>query len=170
MARGRKRQPKPSDLSIAELQALLEKKVAEESKRLPELRNRQKALQSELDSLEAEIRAIESISPSAVKSPPKKRGPKAGAKRRGRPAAKNAKAASKKATKERAGKGGRMTVKQAIHTVLSDAGKAMTTEEIRDQVRGRKLLTRYSKSYPQQIALALSQGGFKRVKRGVYTV
>jgi hypothetical protein len=146
------------------------RKYLKNPRSFPDLKKRQSDLQAELDEIETEIRAIEMISPSAAKAPPKKRGPKPGAKRRRPGTAKAAKSDSKKAPKRRAGKGGKMTVKQAIHTVLSDAGKAMTTEEIREAVKGRKLLKKYSTSYPQQIALALSQGGFKRVKRGVYSL
>jgi hypothetical protein len=171
MARGRKRQSTPSELSIAELQELLEKKVSEESKKLPQLKKRQADLQGELDSLDAEIRAIEGISPSAAKIAPKKRGPKAGAKRRGRATAKATKPAAKKAAKRRAGKSGKMTVAMAIHKVLEEAGKPMKAQEIKDAIWEKGLLSNYSKSFPQQVAIALSKGKeFKKVERGVYSL
>jgi hypothetical protein len=171
MARGRKRQSTPSELSIAELQTLLKEKIAEEAKRLPQLKKRQSDLQSELDSVDAEIRAIEMISPSDAKPAPKKRGPKPGAKRRGRPAGKSAKSASKKTPKRRAGKGGKMTLPMAIHKVLEEAGKPMKAAEIKDAIQKQGLLSNYSKSFPQQVAISLSKGKeFKKVERGVYSL
>lgn len=161
MPRGRKPAPKPSDLSIVELRALLDQKLTDAAKQLPGLKKRQTALLSELETLEAEIGEIEGTTPTAAK----KRGRKPESKKRGRPAA--AKAAKPKG--RRNGSGGKVTIPMAITQVLSEAGKPMKAAEIKAMIWEKGLLSKYSKSFGQQVAIALSRG-FKKVERGIYTI
>src|SRR5690606_11311868 len=100
---------------------------------------------------------------------PKKRGKKPGTKKRGRPAGAIRAAKAPKPKGRGSGKGGRVTIPMAITQVLTEAGKPMKVSEIKDAIWEKGLLAKYSKSFGQQVAIALSKG-FKKVERGVYTV
>ena len=77
---------------------------------------------------------------------------------------------TKKTTaKKRTGRRGGMTIPQAIHRVLSDAGKPMKAVDIRNAIIERKLVKSVKKSFPTQVSIALSKRKeFKRKGRGVY--
>jgi len=164
-----RKEPAPralKDLSIAELRELLTKKIAQEQKRLRPLKVKRSKLEAEIEKIDAEIAEIEGVAPprrkgrprmsEAVKKPPK---------RRGRPPIQ---AGAPKATRRR---GGRVTIPQAIATVLSSAGKPMSVTEIRETILKQKLIPKISKSFGTQVAIALSKREeFKRVGRGMYSL
>lgn len=87
------------------------------------------------------------------------------------PPAKKA-AAKKSAGKKQAGakRGHRPgSLPAAIHTVLSDAGKPMSIQEVAAEIEKRKLSK--TKNLKKMVGITLSQNNhFKRVKKGVYTI
>lgn len=151
-------------LSIADLQEIIERKAAEEKKRLPELRARLSELESEIAEVEAEIGAIESASGAAPKRrpgrPPKK---KAGRRRGpGRPKAKRG-AKRGKRTKRKT------TLREAIATALGQQKKAMSPAQVRDAILDQNLYGKPTKTFYQQIVIRLSQSPeFVSVGRGQY--
>jgi hypothetical protein len=146
-------------LTIAELQALLDKKISQERKKLPRLQNKRDNLASQLEEIDAEIAAIEG-SASSGRGAAKRRGRKPG--RRGR------KAVAGSIRAERAGK---MTIPAAIHQVLQDAGKPMRAVDIRNEILNRKLIKGTKKSFPAQVNIALGKHKeFKKKGRGLYSL
>lgn len=168
-----------TELSIAEIRALLEKKLAQDRTRLTSLKAKRSKVASQLQKLESEIAAIEGAKPIRRRVAKKravavKRVVKKAAKRKAKPAKKAAakrqvktKVARKKITK----RGGRVTLPQAIGQVLKAAGKPMRLSEIKEAIIQQKLLANISKSFSLQVSHALgSHKEFKKVERGVYTL
>ncbi|MCA9427682.1 MAG: hypothetical protein KC994_21560, partial [Candidatus Omnitrophica bacterium] len=194
--------PKASSLTIAELQDLLDQKVAQEKGKLPSLRKKRDKLASQLEEIEKEIAVLE-IGGPAKPTTRSKRGRKPGrkpkkagtakattgakkvAKKGGRKPVTTKKAAKKKKTASVKKKGGRkpaakkttvskrigkMTLPAAITKVLSESTEPMTTEAIRNAIKDQKLIKRFSKSFQQQVGIALSRHKeFKRKGRGLYS-
>jgi hypothetical protein len=158
MVRRRKSTSSLKSLTIADLQALLEKKVAQERKNLPSLQKKRDKLASQLEEIDAAIAAIGGSAPS-------RRG---AAKRRGR---KPGRPAKKGTGTIRAKRGGKMTIPAAIHQVLEEAGKPMKASDIRDAIIEKKLIKGRKKSFAAQVNMALSKRkAFKKKERGVYSL
>jgi HK97 family phage major capsid protein len=170
--RGRKK-VSLEDLSVRELQALLEKKTAEESKKLPELKKRRKELEEEIARVESEISAIESFGGAAPAKragrPRKESGAKRGPGRPKKAAAKKTGAAKPSRRGRRAGGG--MSLREAIAAVLRDASGPMSPTEIRDEIVSKGLYGEPTKTFYQQVVLRLRQSPeFKVVSRGQYAL
>jgi len=158
MVRRRKLTMTLKNLSIADLQALLEKKRSQERKKLPALQRKRDKLASQLEGIDTVIAAISGPAPS-------RRG---AAKRRGR---KPGRPAKKGTGTIRAKRGGKMTIPAAIHQVLEQAGKPMKAVDIRNAILKQKLVKGVKKSFPLQVSHALSvHKEFKRKGRGVYSL
>jgi hypothetical protein len=154
MVRRRKSTTTLRSLSIADLQALLEKKISQERKKLPALQKKRDKLASQLEAIDAEIAAIGGSAPS-------RRG---AAKRRGR-------RPGKATGTIRAKRGGKMTIPAAIHQVLEKAGKPMKSADIRDAIIKQKLIKGRKKSFAAQVNIALNRHKvFKKKGRGVYSL
>lgn len=138
-------------LSIADLQALLEKRISKERKKLPTLQAKRDKLASQLEEIDAEIAAIGGSAPA------KRRGRKPG-RRGGR-----AKGAI------RATRGGKMTIPAAIQQVLEEAGKPMKGVDIKNAILKQKLIKGVKKSFAAQVNIALGRH-FRKKGRGVYTL
>lgn len=149
--RGRKPTSSLKSLSITDLQALLEKKLTQERRKLPALQNKRDNLASKLEAIDAEIAAIGGA-PTA-----KRRGRKPG-RRGGR-----AKGAI------RATRGGKMTIPAAIQQVLEQAGKPMKAVDIKDAILKQKLIKGIKKSFAAQVNIALGRH-FRKKERGVYSL
>jgi hypothetical protein len=144
------------NLSIADLQELLEKRIAQELKKLAALQKKRDKLAGQLEDIDAAIAAIGGSAP-ARRGAAKRRGRKPG--RRGRRAKSTIRA-------ERAGK---MTIPGSIHQVLSEAGKPMKSSEIQETILKKKLIKKPKKSFSAQVNMALAKH-FKKKGRGVYSL
>ena len=139
------------DLSLDEIRQMLETKIEQEKKKLPSLIEKRDRLQEELDQVN---RTIETLG-GTVSAP----------KPAGRPASKRV--AKKRGP--RAGKGGRMTLPQAIVEILSKSDGPMSPNEITTIVQKSKHPSAKSESLRLQVTTALSKRPeFKRVGRGQY--
>lgn len=158
MVRRRKSTSTLSSLTIADLQALLEKKVSQERKKLPALQKKRNKLASQLETIDAAIAAIGG-------SVPARRG---AAKRRGR---KPSRRGRRDGGTIQATRGGKVTIPAAIHQVLEQAGTAMKSSEIRDTILKNKLIKGAKKSFAAQVNIALNKyKQFKKKGRGVYSL
>jgi HB1/ASXL restriction endonuclease-like protein with HTH domain len=154
-------------LSLADLQELLEKKVAEDAKRVAVLKTKRAKIAEQLAQVENDIAVIEGPASSAA---PKKIVRKKGKKARTKRAAKKT-TAKKVAAKKSTRTGGKLTIPQAIAQVLKAAGKPQSVKEIRETILAQKLISKISKSFGVQVAIALSKRDeFKRVGKGTYTM
>lgn len=67
--------------------------------------------------------------------------------------------------------GGEMTLRQAISSVLSDANAPLAPSEIRDLIIEKKLISRVTPSFHQQVTGTLSRNPeFKRIGKGKYSL
>jgi hypothetical protein len=155
----RRKSPKSlTNLSIAELQDLLEKRIARERKKLPALQKKRDKLAGQLEEINTAIVAIEGSEPSR-RGAVKRRGGKPG------------KRTSKITGTFRETRGGKMTIPAAIHKVLEEAGTPMKSSEIRDAILKKKLTKGAKKSFPAQVNIALNRRKeFKKKGRGVYSL
>ena len=157
--------PKTADYTIAELQELLEQKIAKERTKLPALETKREKLTAELEALNNLIALISGTPPSESSTSAQPSLKKTGSKRGRKPGTKNA------AKRQTRSVGGKLSLPAAIHKVLEDAGEPMTTEAIRAAIKDQKLIKKISPSFDQQVRIALSRlDEFKRVGRGLYSL
>lgn len=170
---------KSSDLSLIELQELLAERIEMEQKRLPKLKQKRDELAEQLEEIDKEIGVLEMSGVSATPARTKrgrKPGPKAKARavtaKKTSGAKRGRKPGAKKGTRRSSGKrGNKMTIPAAITKVLSESTEPMTTEAIRNAIKDQKLIKRISKSFGQQVGIALSKHDeFKRKGRGLYSL
>ena len=149
------RKPSAKNLSLLEIQELLESKIEQEKKKLPKLIERRDALQEELDDLNKLIDTL-----GGSQAAPKKRGRRPGAKK-----------AAKKRGRRAGGRGGkgRVTLPDAIADILSKSGEAMSPNDITAIIAKSKHPSAKSSSLRLQVTTALSKRPeFKLVGRGQY--
>jgi len=145
-------------LSASELQELLAWKVEQERKKLPALKERRDRLSGEIESLKAEIAAIEGAGGSARSAP---LAPSVAPSRRGRGAAR----------RRPSYRAGRLTLPAAITQVLGDAGKPMAVADVIQAILDKQLIPKPARSFAQQVRIALIRHKeFKRKGRGVYSL
>ena len=156
------RKPSTKNLSLLEIQEMLDQKIAQERKKLPKLIAKRDSLQEELDEVNQTIETL-----GGEGAAPKKR--------RGRAAKKGPKKAAKKTAKKRGGRRGggkgkgRVTLPEAIANVLSQSEAPMSPNEITSIIQKSKHPSAKSSSLRLQVTTALSKRPeFKRVGRGQY--
>jgi len=151
------RKPSAKNLTLQEIQDLLEQKIAEERKKLPKLTAKRDRLQADLDEINEQIAAIEGSAGPA----PKKRGRK--------PGRKPGRAAKGKARGPRRSRSGRVTLPQAIEKILAKSSEPMSPNQITAKIQRSKHPSAESKSLRLQVTTTLSKRDeFERVGRGQY--
>ena len=141
------------DLSLLEIQELLNQKIALEQKKLPKLLEKRDRLQAELDALNRQIETLEGGGGDSKKvAPGAARGAKRGPRRRARK-----------------GKGKRVTLAQAVAEVLGKSKRPMTPTEITKVIERSKHPSAQSASLRLQINNILTKREeFERLGRGQY--